>query len=67
MEVPIVLSEDCYCNPSVPTPNGQTLGTHNGFIDGEYKMLKFNEPFKDKAYHLESAQSSGKARAVEVS
>ena len=26
MEVPIELSEDCYCNLSVPIPNEQTLG-----------------------------------------
>ena len=26
VELPIKLSEDCYCNLSVPIPNGQTLG-----------------------------------------
>ena len=41
MEVPIELSEDCYCNLSVPIPNEQTSGNAFAFIHNpEYTMYR---------------------------
>ena len=36
MEVLIELSEDCYCNLSVPIPNEQTLVGYRSYFDVEF-------------------------------